>query len=514
MGQCPKCGTSANAQQTTCAACGADLASDTPSSAAKGGVRPSTGVTPPAPTGARPPAPSGVRPAREGASARRGRRPGQGAAIPFMAALILSIGLQQVITSVVSPDGYFFRLFRPVGGWMMGVVPGMIAFALFWTLADLILKLRIGRQNERDISRPEINQLPSLVAQEASSVTLQRLRSWDVTILARPVGRRILWILRHLNTADAQRTHELLRHQSDVDADSAASAYRTVKLFIWAMPILGFIGTVLGISLSVGGFSDFLTTSVSIDQIDQVTAELGEVASGLSFAFDTTLLGLLAGLIATVSSSGVERREERLLTRLDELGLRILANATPARVAARAPASAVSRASGLDEEFEQMMRGRLDELSTLMGQFTVAVRSTLGGINDAASRMSGGLETSIDSVSHTVEGLGKNLGGVSDNLSRDMAGMDEASQRLQAVLASSSHQVAAASDRLLAGVESQGATEQAMRELSASISEFGERLSDVSKAQVALAPVLNQLTGPLEIRLVPAQPADPPDPPE
>lgn len=33
-----------------------------------------------------------------------------------------------------------------------------------------------------------------------------------------------------------------------------------MKLFIWAMPILGFIGTVLGISLAVGGFSEFQRT--------------------------------------------------------------------------------------------------------------------------------------------------------------------------------------------------------------------------------------------------------------
>lgn len=522
MGQCPKCGTSATSQQATCSGCGADLAAGTPPTPEQAGGPPSSGVRPPVPTGVRPAAqtgapataPAGAPAGREAAARpRRARRPGPGTALPFIVALILSVALQQFITTVVPSDTYFFRLFRPAGGWMMGVVPGFIAFILFWTLTDLVMKFRVGRQNERDINRPEINQLPGLVSQEAAKVTLQRLRTWEVGVLARPVGRRILWILRHLNTADAQRTHELLRHQSDVDVDSASSEYRTVKLFIWAMPILGFIGTVLGISLAVGGFSDFLTTSVSIDEIDRVTAELGEVASGLSFAFDTTLLGLLAGLIATVSSSGVERREERLLTRLDELGLRILANATAATAVTTAPASAARPSDTPDEEFEEMMRARLDELSTLMGHFTAAVRSALGGINDAASRVSGGLETSIDSVTHTVDGLGETLGGVAATLAKNMAGMEEANQRLQSALASSSQQVAAASDRLLAGVESQSAAEQAMKELSSSIAEFGERLSDVREAQVALTPVLSQLAGPLELRLIPApNPGSPANP--
>ena len=90
--------------------------------------------------------------------------------------------------------------------------------------------------------------------------------------------------MNQLTLVDSQRAHELLRHQSDLDVDTAASGYRTVKLFIWAMPILGFIGTVVGISLAVGGFSDFLTAGVSIDEIDSVTAKLGEVAGGLSSA--------------------------------------------------------------------------------------------------------------------------------------------------------------------------------------------------------------------------------------
>ncbi len=498
MGQCPKCGKPVTAQQTACPACGAGLGPGTervPAVKPAGG-RPAGGVTPPRS--------SGGRPGSEAAKPRRARRSGTGVAIPAIVALILIVVLQQFISAVVPVDAYFYRLFRPAGGWVMGLVPGIIAFLLFWTLADLFLKYRVSGGDERDLDRPEIKQLPDLVAKEAGSVTLQRLRGWDSRILARPVGRRILWILRHLNAADAQRTHELLRHQSDVDSDSAASGYRTVKLFIWAMPIMGFIGTVLGISLAVGGFSDFLTTSVSIEEIDQVTAELGEVASGLSFAFDTTLVGLLAGLIATVASSGVERREERLLTRLDELGLRILANAKPAAAGVTVPASTPSASPAAAEEFEQMMRARLDELSGLMGHFTRAVHSQLGGLNDAVSGMSDGLETSIGSVGQTVDGLGGNLQGVSDTLARNMAGMEEANQRLQAVLASSSREVAAASDRLLAGVESQRGAEQAIKELSASISEFGVRLSDVRDAQVALAPVLSQLAGPLEIRLMPA----------
>ena len=236
--------------------------------------------------------------------ARRATPPASGTLVPFAAAVVAIL----VIDMTVPPDGYIFRLFRPQGGWLMAVVPGLTAFAFFWACADLFLKLRITRVDEADLARPEITRLPALVAQKASGVTLHRLRGWDGRVLARPVGRRVHWLLQHLDTTDSARAHELIRHQSDLEVDGAASGYRVVKLLIWAMPILGFIGTVLGISIAVGGFAEFLTSTVSIDEISRVTTELGAVASGLSFALDTTLIGLVGGLVASVLSARSQGR--------------------------------------------------------------------------------------------------------------------------------------------------------------------------------------------------------------
>ena len=42
--------------------------------------------------------------------------------------------------------------------------------------------------------------------------------------------------------------------QSEIDSIRIAGSYSLVKVFIWAIPILGFIGTVLGLSAAIGNF--------------------------------------------------------------------------------------------------------------------------------------------------------------------------------------------------------------------------------------------------------------------
>jgi biopolymer transport protein ExbB/TolQ len=453
------------------------------------------------------------------------------------------------MNSVVPAEAYVHRLFRPQGGWIMSVVPGLIAFVFIWTITDLILKLRVARVNEADLARPDVGQMATLVRQEPTSAVLQRLRGWDAASLTRPVGRRVLWLLQHLDTVDAQRAHELTRHQSDLEGDSAASGYRTVRLFIWAMPILGFIGTVLGISLAVGSFSEFLTTDVSIDEIDRVTAELGNVASGLSFAFDTTLLGLLAGLVASVASSGVQSKEERFLTGLEEIGLRIMENARTADavVGTAAPAGAPA-----GEEFDKMMRARLQELSTQMQGFTRAVQSGLDGflaewaklppevekvaadlgglrehlssaakstdsmiletrlllegLNEASTHMGNRLTTSIGSINQTVDGLGTSLGGIAETLETSLTGLSE---RVQ----TSERHLEAGLGSLQAAIEGSRrddeATTGALERLATTISELGGTLDQLKQAQTAMVPLLSQLSGPLELRLMPTPTASP-----
>ena len=77
-----------------------------------------------------------------------------------------------------------------------------------------------------------------------------------------------------------------LEHLREVRARHGEQRLAPIQFGIWVMPMLGFIGTVVGIIRAIGGLEAALDRSGG-------EAGLATVLGGLSFAFDTTLLGLV-----------------------------------------------------------------------------------------------------------------------------------------------------------------------------------------------------------------------------
>lgn len=63
-----------------------------------------------------------------------------------------------------------------------------------------------------------------------------------------------------------------------------------LRFGVWVLPLLGFIGTVVGIARSITGLETVIDPATGGQSAEGLLAVLG----GLQFAFDTTLLGLLA----------------------------------------------------------------------------------------------------------------------------------------------------------------------------------------------------------------------------
>ena len=91
-------------------------------------------------------------------------------------------------------------------------------------------------------------------------------------------------------------------------------AFYTLPRYInWAIPILGFIGTVLGISLATEGLGELLAR-----QEADFSQSLGQALSPLGIAFDTTLIALSLSVVFALCQTLLYRWEERRLLALTE----------------------------------------------------------------------------------------------------------------------------------------------------------------------------------------------------
>ncbi len=96
-------------------------------------------------------------------------------------------------------------------------------------------------------------------------------------------------------------------------------SYALSRFMVWAIPIIGFIGTVWGISNGISHFSDAMTATSSVTDVSAMLKEsLPLVTHSLATAFDTTLLALLLSVPLMMMMLWMEKQEEAYLIHLDE----------------------------------------------------------------------------------------------------------------------------------------------------------------------------------------------------
>lgn len=125
------------------------------------------------------------------------------------------------------------------------------------------------------------------------------------------LARRLKNVLRHVQRGESAagiETH--LRHLSDMDAERSHEDYALVRMIVWATPMLGFLGTVIGITLALGDLSPEALVNAPKEAMQGL---LG----GLSIAFDTTALALSLSIVLMFVQYLVRQVETQLLIAVD-----------------------------------------------------------------------------------------------------------------------------------------------------------------------------------------------------
>ena len=200
-----------------------------------------------------------------------------------------------------------------------GPIPYVIVLMSTWSVGLLVQKyIKLCRQKDA----LALDLLPERLGKEINMDNVDAFQE-HINSLANGskhgfLVNRVRRALAHFKSrGNVQEVADQLSCQAEIEAGSVESSYAIIKVFIWAIPILGFIGTVLGISSAVGGFSESIQGSQELEVIKE---SLSGVTSGLAVAFDTTLLALVMSILIMFPARSLQKSEEDLLNTIDAYG--------------------------------------------------------------------------------------------------------------------------------------------------------------------------------------------------
>jgi biopolymer transport protein ExbB/TolQ len=190
------------------------------------------------------------------------------------------------------------------------VIPA--TFFFFGGIAILFLKGRKLKFQERALKLSAVPAEPEFILTETTAATvLARIHALVDQprhfILLNRIDRALS---NFKNIGQVNDVSAILRAQAENDEDQVASSYTIVNGLVWAIPVLGFIGTVLGLSLAIGRFTQTLQAA---GDLTLIRASLQGVTGGLATAFESTLVALTFTLILQLVITFQQKREMAFL---------------------------------------------------------------------------------------------------------------------------------------------------------------------------------------------------------
>jgi biopolymer transport protein ExbB/TolQ len=125
------------------------------------------------------------------------------------------------------------------------------------------------------------------------------------------LGKRLADVLQFVGRkGTSEGLDDELKYLADLDVARQQESYGLVRIITWATPMLGFLGTVIGITQALG---DLDPKQLATD----IQVAMEGLLSGLYVAFDTTALALSLSIILMFIQFLIERFETQLLAIVD-----------------------------------------------------------------------------------------------------------------------------------------------------------------------------------------------------
>ena len=194
-----------------------------------------------------------------------------------------------------------------------GLIPYPVVLLFFWGMTMLFIKSRKLAYQRLALDLAAVPKDASFVLDRSSAAeVIKRIRNKLVVdpqhfILLNRIDRALSNLR---NIGNISEVSNLLRTQAEYDEEQVASSYKLVNGFVWAIPVLGFIGTVLGLSLAIGTFG---ATVQAGGDMESIRKALQGTTGGLSTAFEITFIALTGTLIMQLCSTYLQHEEATFL---------------------------------------------------------------------------------------------------------------------------------------------------------------------------------------------------------
>jgi biopolymer transport protein ExbB/TolQ len=233
------------------------------------------------------------------------RSSGSGRSFTTMAALLLgtplAIGILTLVEKTSLKD-------RPEARYISHAVEKVEVLLFCCAVAGLLAKLwsyLIERRACRLLPLPAWDGKP-VPASEAGRL-LTYVRGLGRRLQNTYIGRRAAAVLSFVHSrGSANELDDQIRTLADNDSMALEGSFSLIRFITWAIPILGFLGTVLGITESIANVTP-----------DTLEKNLDKVTGGLALAFDATALGLSLTMLTMFLTFLVERLEQGVLETVD-----------------------------------------------------------------------------------------------------------------------------------------------------------------------------------------------------
>ena len=234
-----------------------------------------------------------------------------------MASLLLTVVLMAILVMAASAGEKPARLIVMLGGvFPAGIIQGVTYFLFFWgifEIAAINLKLRYESQafdhhylvedKEWLYSADDAYQLKKMLEEKNKHSHYQL------------VNLAIMVCVKYRLSKSSSEALSMLESEAANMSAEVESDQSFIRYISWAIPSVGFIGTVLGIASSLG-YANQASTPEGIEK----------VTSALAVAFDTTLVALVLSVVLMLTIHTLQKRQDNLYIQMKTYILHNLIN--------------------------------------------------------------------------------------------------------------------------------------------------------------------------------------------